>query len=181
MDKIDDIRRFGKNGANDASISLDTGVSEHAVRKHLCSPRRPEVGLEHRLHPVGVVGRQRAVVSSILPGRARQGIRPETQYGEGRAPGPRGRGLRAISAQFLMSTVLEKQRPFGPLLSEHQHLKRDPSMRGSNHRNHDVQETDEVSAPHADAPPHHRASANRKPDGIAPTLAARPRGPSRPA
>ena len=33
------------------------------------------------------------VVSSVLPGRARQGNRPGKPYGEGRAPGPRGAAL----------------------------------------------------------------------------------------
>ena len=62
------------------------------------------------------------VISSILPGRARQSLRPGTPYGEGRAPGPGERGPRALSAQFSMTTMLKKRRPFGPLLSEHQHI-----------------------------------------------------------
>ncbi len=33
------------------------------------------------------------VISSILPGRARQSNRPGKPYGEGRAPGPRGAAL----------------------------------------------------------------------------------------
>ncbi|SES61369.1 hypothetical protein SAMN05216348_1011, partial [Olsenella sp. KH3B4] len=33
------------------------------------------------------------VISSILPGRARQSNRPGKPYGEGRAPGPRGVAL----------------------------------------------------------------------------------------
>ena len=33
------------------------------------------------------------VISSILPGRARQSNRPGKTYGEGRAPGPRGAAL----------------------------------------------------------------------------------------
>ena len=61
------------------------------------------------------------VISSILPGRARQSLRPGTRCGESRAPDPSGRGSRALSAQFLMITALKKQRLFGPLLSEHQH------------------------------------------------------------
>ena len=35
VDKIDDIRRLGRNGASVASISRDTGVSEPTVRKYL--------------------------------------------------------------------------------------------------------------------------------------------------
>ena len=49
------------------------------------------------------------VTSSILPGRARQSLRPGTPYGEGRAPGPRGRGPRALSAQFSMTAMLKKR------------------------------------------------------------------------
>ena len=41
------------------------------------------------------------VISSILPGRARQSRRPGKRYGEGRAPGPPGRGPLAQTAQFL--------------------------------------------------------------------------------
>ena len=60
-------------------------------------------------------------ISSILPGRARQSLRPGTPCGEGRAPGPRGGGPHALSAQFSMTTMLKKRWPFGPVLSEHQH------------------------------------------------------------
>ena len=42
--------------------------------------------------------------------------------GSRRAPGPGERGPRALSAQFSMTTMLKKRRPFGPLLSEHQHI-----------------------------------------------------------
>ena len=46
VDKIDDIRRLGRNGASVASISRDTGVSEPTVRKYLreqdLSERPPE-------------------------------------------------------------------------------------------------------------------------------------------
>ncbi len=48
VDKIDDIRRLGRNGASVASISRDTGVSEPTVRKYLreqdLSERPPEIG-----------------------------------------------------------------------------------------------------------------------------------------
>ena len=48
MDKIDDIRRLGRNGATVASIARDTGVSEPTVRKCLREPdlseRPPAVG-----------------------------------------------------------------------------------------------------------------------------------------
>ena len=41
VDKINDIRKLGRNGATVASIARDTGVSEHSVRKYL---RPPAVG-----------------------------------------------------------------------------------------------------------------------------------------
>lgn len=63
-------------------------------------------------------------ISSILPRRARQSLRPGTPYGEGRDPGPRGRGPHALSAQFSMTTMLKKRWPFRPVLSEHQHRHR---------------------------------------------------------
>ena len=48
VDKIDDIRRLGRNGATVASIARDTGVSEPTVRKYLREPdlseRPPAVG-----------------------------------------------------------------------------------------------------------------------------------------
>ena len=48
VDKIDDIRRLGRNGATVASIARDTGVSEPTVRKYLketdLSERPPAVG-----------------------------------------------------------------------------------------------------------------------------------------
>lgn len=51
------------------------------------------------------------VISSILPGRARQSNRPGKPYGEGRAPGPRGAALllkllnfRAYGAHFPVIT-----------------------------------------------------------------------------
>lgn len=56
------------------------------------------------------------VISSILPERARQSLLSGTPCGEGRAPGPRGRGPRALSAQFSMTKMLKKRWPFGPLL-----------------------------------------------------------------
>lgn len=48
VDKIDDIRKLGRNGATVASIARDTGVSEPTVRKYLREPdlseRPPAVG-----------------------------------------------------------------------------------------------------------------------------------------
>ena len=48
VDKIDDIRRLGRDGASVASIARDTGVSEPTVRKYLREPdlseRPPAVG-----------------------------------------------------------------------------------------------------------------------------------------
>ena len=38
VDKIDDIRKLGRNGATVASIARDTGVSEPTVRKYLREP-----------------------------------------------------------------------------------------------------------------------------------------------
>ncbi len=49
------------------------------------------------------------VISSILPGRARQSNRLGKTYGEGRAPGPRGRGPLASIAQFFVLTLLVSQ------------------------------------------------------------------------
>ena len=43
------------------------------------------------------------VISSILPGRARQSNRPGKPYGEGRAPGPRGAALLLILLNFSCS------------------------------------------------------------------------------
>lgn len=48
VDKIDDVRRLGRNGASVASIARATGVSEPTVRKYLREPglseRSPAVG-----------------------------------------------------------------------------------------------------------------------------------------
>ena len=56
-----------------------------------------------------------AAISSILPGRARQSRRPGKRYGEGRAPGPPGRGPLDQTAHFSCSC--------GSILSEHQHVR----------------------------------------------------------
>lgn len=46
------------------------------------------------------------VISSILPGRARQSNRPGKPYGEGRAPGPRGAALLLKLLNFSCSRCL---------------------------------------------------------------------------
>ena len=46
------------------------------------------------------------VISSILPGRARQSNRPGKPYGEGRAPGPRGAALLLKLVNFSCSRCL---------------------------------------------------------------------------
>ena len=46
------------------------------------------------------------VISSILPGRARQSCRPGKPYGEGRAPGPRGAALLLKLLNFSCSRCL---------------------------------------------------------------------------
>lgn len=46
------------------------------------------------------------VISSILPGRARQSNRPGKTYGEGRAPGPRGAALLLKLLNFSCSRCL---------------------------------------------------------------------------
>ena len=42
VDKIDDIKRLGRNGATVTSIARDTGVSDPTVRKYLREPDLPE-------------------------------------------------------------------------------------------------------------------------------------------
>lgn len=102
------------DGADDRRGGIATGFSWRRGAPHV-GPVQVDVA-RARGDPVqGRVGHQLALdpqvppVGSILPGRARQSLRPGTPYGEGRAPGPRGRGPRALSAQFSMTTMLKKR------------------------------------------------------------------------
>ena len=56
------------------------------------------------------------VISSTLPGRARQSLRPGIQYGEGRAPWAQGARPSCSFCSILNDHGAQKRRPFGPLL-----------------------------------------------------------------
>lgn len=92
-----------------------------------------------------------------LSGRAQQSLCPRTPYSGVAAWSQDGRGPRALSAQFLMTTVLKKRRQFGPLISEHQHVSRSTVAKHT-----DMEDMPPPRAPGPRSRP--RSSAARGPD-----------------
>ena len=124
MDKIDDIRRLGRNGASVASISWDTGVSEPTVRKHLARAgppeRPPEIGgapgspcsspFEAPDRPVAL-GRQ-ALLAQAGHTAKRVYDRPVAEEGfEGPTDGPKVREAQARGSSPPVSTPARRRVP----------------------------------------------------------------------
>ena len=105
--------------ARRARVGLEDGADQLLVAPERRPPALGGQGRDgrHVLH-VGVL--RDGVAADVEPSRYLGARRPVGVHRPYIIPHVQGHGPRALSALFLMTAILKKQRPFGPLPSEHQ-------------------------------------------------------------
>lgn len=134
VDKIDDIRRLGRNGATVASIARDTGVSEPTVRKYLREPdlseRPPAVGrapespllvnlIQIQIHADYGVETARDAIEVLFRLEEGFGARPEADDGGARvAVDPAAPGAQKLDAAVRAWAAMRARRDSGEISEE---------------------------------------------------------------